>query len=166
MKKLISALLAAILCTCMMIPAMAAEPTFESTKNFIAVLDENDLAYTYRGMISTGEEHIVMENEDENFAYTINLYFNADGDCVNVFVWYIIEFEDEDFTGVLRVVNELNSAYKYTRFYIDESDNTVTCAMNIIVLDEDASGDIVLEALLRMASILKHAYPQLVMYNK
>ena len=107
-----------------------------------------------------------MEFDGEPVLDSINLYFNADGDCVNVFVWYIIEFEDEDFTGVLRVVNELNSAYKYTRFYVDETDNTVTCALTLILHDDNDAGDIVLEGLLRMASILKKAYPMLAVYGK
>lgn len=166
MKKLISALLAVMLCTSLLVPALAATPTYDLTKNFITVLDENNLAYTFTGTISTGEEHISMDNEDENFAYTLHIYCNADSDRATVFVWNIITFADEDFTNVLRTVNTLNSSYKYIRFYIDESDNTVTCAMNIILHDNDDSGDIVLEGLLRIASILKHAYPQLVQYNK
>lgn len=166
MKKLFSALLAVMLCTSLFLPAFAATPAFELTKNFISVLDENNLAYTFTGAISTGEEHVYMDNEDENFAYTLHIYFNEDNDRATVFVWNIITFADEDFTNVLRTVNTLNSSYKYIRFYVDESDNTVTCAMNIIVHDSNDSGDIVLEGLLRIASILKHAYPQLVEYNK
>jgi hypothetical protein len=91
-----------------------------------------------------------MENEDENFAYTINIYFHPDNDRACVYVWNIITFEDADFSRVLRVVNELNYTYKYTRFYVDETDNTVTCALTLILHDDADAGDIVLEGLLRM----------------
>lgn len=166
MKKLFAALLLAVMCMNLFAPALAETATFDTTRSFIEVLEENNLAYSYDGTASTGEEHISMANEDENFGYVLHIYFHEDNDRATVFVWNIITFADEDFSDVLRTVNELNYSYKYTRFYIDESDNTVTCAMNIILHDDDESGDIVLEGLLRIASILKHAYPQLETYNK
>lgn len=165
MKKLIAVLLLAVLCTGMMIPAVAETPAYDVTKSFVAVLNENDLAYTFNGKTNTGEEHIQMENEDEHFAYTINLFFHEDNDRASVYIWNIIEFADADFANVLRAVNELNYSYKYVRFYVDETDNTVTCAMNMILHDNTDAGDIVLEGLLRIASILKVAYPSLSVYN-
>lgn len=167
MKKLIAALLLAVMLASMFAPAMAEGPGYATTKSFIETLDQNELGYTFTGKsVSTGEEHIAMENEDENFAYTFHVYFNEDEDRATVFIWNIITFGDENFGNVLRAVNNLNYSYKYVRFYVDESDNTVTCAMNIILQDQDDAGDIVLEGLLRIASILKVAYPHLVEYNK
>lgn len=168
MKKLMVVLVLAVLCTSLLIPAMAETgvPTFATTKSFVEVLEANDLAYTFTGVVSTGDEHIYLDNEDDNFAYTFHVYFHEDSDLANVFIWNIITFEDKDFANVLRVVNELNYTYKYTRFYIDESDNTVTCAMSMILHDENDAGDIVLEGLLRVASILTRAYPPLAVYDK
>ncbi len=166
MKKLMAALLLAVLCTSLFVPALAEDPQFTATKSFLDVLDANDLGYNFTGISSSGEEHVYMDNEDENFAYTFHIYFHEDNDRANVYIWNIITFDDADFTNVLRVVNELNYSYKYTRFYIDESDNTVTCAMSIILHDENDTGDIVLEGLLRVASILKRAYPPLAVYDK
>ena len=169
MKKLIAALLTALMLVSLLVPALGeAEkgPMFTVTRNFTDLLDKENLSYTYTGTVSNGDEHVYLENEDENFAYTFNVYFHPDNDRAAVYVWYIIEFEDADFANVLRTVNKLNYSYKYTRFYVDESDNTVTCAMTIILHDDNDAGDIVLEGLLRMASILKEAYPLLAVYDK
>lgn len=165
MKKLIAALLLAVMCTGLFIPALAEMPAYDATKSFIAVLDEENLVYTFKGKSENGDEHILLENENENFAYEINVFFDEDNDCASVYVWYIIEFADADYADILYAVNELNYSYKYVRFYVDESDNTVTCAMNIILQDTGDAGDIVLEGLLRMASILKVAYPALKPYD-
>lgn len=165
MKKLITVLLLAVLCMGLSAPALAEVPSYEVTKSFVAVLEKNELAYEFEGKISNGEERISMFNRDENFSYTINIFFDEDNDQASVYVWNIITFADEDFANVLRVVNELNYSYKYIRFYADETDNTVTCAMNMILHDNDEAGDIILEGLLRIASILKVAYPPLGVYN-
>ena len=165
-KKWMAALLTVLLCISLISPALADGPQYASTRNFADLLEKENLSFTYTGIVSSGDEHIFLENEDENFAYTINVYFHPDNDRVAVYVWYLIDFEDENFGGVLRTVNQLNYSYKYTRFYADETDNTVTCAMTIILQDEDSAGDIVLEALMRMASILKMAYPELAVYDK
>ena len=166
MKKMIAALLLAVMCASLIVPGLAEGASFETTKSFIAMLEQEKLAYEFVGLDKSGEEHVFMENEDENFAYEINIYFNEDNDLASVYVWNIIHFEDADFVNVLRAVNELNYSYKYVRFYIDDSDNTVTCVMNLILHDNEAAGDIVLEGLMRVASILKVAYPTLGVYNK
>lgn len=169
MKKLTAILLLAALCAALCLPVLAeteTPPQFSTTKSFIAELEEEELAYTFHGVDEEGDEHVTMDNEDENFAYTINLYFDGNEELATIFIWNIIAFEDADFAHVLRAVNSLNYSYKYTRFYVDESDNTVTCTMNLILHDEDDAGDIVLEGLLRAASILKKAYPQLAPYKR
>ena len=167
MKKLIAALLLAVMLASLFVPAMAETPVYANTKNFLAVLEENDLAYEFAGMYAnTDEELILIDNEDENFAYTFQIYLNEDNDRATVFIFNIINFADENFGNVLRTVNNLNYSYKYIRFYVDESDNTVTCAMNIILHDNDSAGDIVLEGLLRAASILKNAYPQMSSFDR
>ncbi|MBQ2954710.1 MAG: YbjN domain-containing protein [Clostridia bacterium] len=166
MKKLIAALLLAVMCMSLTAPVLAETPAFETTKSFIAVLEADQLLYEFMGRITSGEEHVLLENEDNHFAYEINTYFHEDNDTALVYVWNIIHFEDADFVNVLRAVNELNYSYKYTRFYIEDVDNTVTCAMTIILHDNDTAGDVVLEALMRMASILNVAYPALSPYNK
>lgn len=165
-QKLLAALLAVLLCVSMLVPALGEEALYNTTRSFLELLDQENLSYNYAGTISDGEEHVFMENEDENFAYTINIYFHPDNDRTCAYVWNIITFEDADFSKVLRVVNELNYTYKYTRFYVDETDNTVTCALTLILHDDSDAGDIVLEGLLRMASILKKAYPMLAEYDK
>lgn len=169
MKKLTAILLLAALCAALRLPAFAeteTPPQFSTTKSFIAELEENDLAYAFHGVDKDGDERVTMNNKDENFAYTINIYFDENEEQATVFIWNIIAFEDADFVNVLRAVNNLNCSYKYIRFYVDESDNTVTCAMNLILHDEDDAGDIVLEGLLRAASILQKAYPQLAPYKR
>lgn len=164
MKKSLAVLLLVVISVCACVPAFA-DPQFSTTRDFLAVLEKENLSCHFNGLISTGEEHIAMANADENFAYDIDVYFHEDNDFVSVFVRYIIGFSDADFPNVLRVVNELNYSYKYVRFYVDESNNTVTCAMNIILQDAGDTGNIVLEGLLRMANILKVAYPKLAVYN-
>ena len=165
-ERLLAFLLAALLCMGAVTSALGEEAQYSTTKDFLELLDQENLSYHFAGTISSDEEYVFLDNEDENFAYTINVYFHPDNDRACAYVWNIITFEDADFANVLRVVNDLNYSYKYTRFYVDETDNTVTCALTLILHDDNDAGDIVLEGLLRMASILKNAYPMLVEYDK
>jgi len=60
----------------------------------------------------------------------------------------------------MQVCNDLNARYQFTCFYVEETDNTVTCSMNLIYRD-DHVGMVVTEATLYLQQILEAAYPSL-----
>lgn len=166
MKKTLALLLTLVLTISVCLPAMAATAQYPSTKAFLTTLDEADINYTVNGINENNYEEVSVANTDDNgFSYTIRLFFEDNNENCGIRVWNIIHFNDADFSKLLRICNTLNNDYKYISFSVDESDNTITASMDLIYRSHDI-GDIVLEAVLRMASILQDTYPQLAAFDK
>lgn len=165
MKKILAMLLLAALLLTSAMPALAVSAEYASTRAFLKVLDEADIIYTLVGVDDDGDELVRVANKDSNdYSYTINLYFDKDEMRCALRVWNVIEFKSSDTTNVLRACNELNARFKYLRFYVDTSDNTVTAAMDLIF--RDGAGEVTLEGLVRTAQILVDGRPTLLPYNK
>ena len=73
-------------------------------------------------------------------------------------LYYYLESAPEDkIADVLMVCNEMNSTYKWVKFYVD-SDNDITLQDDAI-LNVDNAGDETLELIVRMIDILKDTKP-------
>lgn len=165
MKKILSALLLLVMCAAACVPALAETAQFSSTRSFLSLLDEADMKYTVRGIDEDGDEYVTVKVSDENTAYTIYYFFESDQEHTAIFVWNLIEFDPADTLKVMQVCNTLNYEYNYSCFYVDETDNTVTCSMNLIYRD-DGVGLVVTEATLYLMEIIEVAYPSLAVYAK
>lgn len=166
MKKLICLVISAVLfCTLCCTTALAVGAKYQNTKRFVQLLDEIDIRYTIGG-VEDNAECVTVKNRDDKSSYTIFYYFDQDEEEVGLRVWNFIDFSNSDYNRVLRAVNDLNSRYKFITFCVDDTDNSVTAEMDLIVRNDSCAGDIVLEATLRMAQILEDAYDTLGEYAK
>lgn len=162
MKRLLGLMIAVVLCLSLMCSsALAISAAYSSTQAVADKLDELEIVYTLVGVTDSGVEVLKVPYGD----YTIFFLFDEDLDLTSIRIWNIITFDDADLSKVLRSVNALNIDYKFTKFCVDEDDNTVSCEMDIIHRDKDVA-DIVLEGLLHMLSILKHAEEALSVYDR
>ena len=166
MKKLIALLMTVLMVLAMTTPALAVGATFANTSSFLDVMDEKGFIYTLVGVDEDGDEKVTVEDVCENFSATIRLYFSPENDLVDLYTWEIIAFDDEDLADVLLAVNQANCDYRYVRFYVDMSDNTVSADMNVIVREDENAGEIVLEAAGHMANIMDEVYETLASYAK
>ena len=141
-------------------PPEATEVAYASTKAFLDKLDAEYFTYTLRGVDDDNDERVSLTIEGEETSYGFIYFFNNDLQHTNIRVWYLIEFDPADLLNVVQACNELNYNYNYARFYVDESDNTVTVSMDLIYKLEDA-GEVVWEATRRMTNIINEAYPTL-----
>ena len=166
MKKILSLLLVAVLTIGFCTAAYAVAASYYSTQAFLAELDEKGITYTVVGLDEDNDEKVKVNNTDDNgFSYTINYFFDDQQENCSLIVWNIINYDDVDLAKVLRVCNSLNKDYKYIRFYVDESDNTVTAQYDSIFRTNDID-EILWEATLYMVDILEEAYPTLAVYDK
>ena len=101
--------------------------------------------------------------DDNGYSYTMCFFFENNEENAAIRVWDIITYSDADFSKVLRVCNALNTEYKYVNFNAEESDNTVTAAVDFIFRNNDV-GPIIKEGLLHLVNILEDAYPRLSVY--
>lgn len=165
MKKLLATLLMLVLCISMGSAASGEEAAFATTRSFLEMLEEAEIAYVNRGLDEDGDEHIVAADPDKNISYTIHYFFEEDQQHTSVFVWNIITFDPEDTLRVMHLCSSLNYDYNYTCWYVDETDNTVTCSMNLIYRDDNV-GQVVTEATVYLMRIIESAYSALSVYDQ
>ena len=165
MKQIVAVLLVCLLCMSLLAPALAEPAKYATTRAFLAMMDEAEMTYTNRGLDVDNDEHIVIANPDKSISYTIHYFFEEDLEHTSMFAWNIITFDPADTLRVMYVCNSLNYDYNYTCWYVDETDNTVTCSMNLIYRDDNV-GQVVTEATVYMMKIIEAAYPSLSPFNK
>lgn len=167
MKKMLSLLLAALMMIALCLPAGAEGPALSSTLEFIRVLEAEGLKYSYHGTDDDGDEVITVGfDNDQGFSYNIAFFFKPHNHSCSIRAWEVIKIDPADTAAVMRVCNNLNYTYRFTRFYVDETDYTVTIAIDPVYRENGSTGDVVLEYMARLCNILDDAYPTLAPYAK
>ena len=159
MKKLLCTVLALVLCFALCsAPALAASATIPTAKAFCAALDEADIVYTCKGLDSDGDDMIEIEMTSEEAPdYTLSYIFSADCQDTYLRIYYLIDVPEEDLAAALLTCNELNYDYRFARFYLDTTDNTVTLAMDILHTEE-TSAELMLQATIYACSLYEIGY--------
>ena len=147
--------------------ALALSATYQNTKTVTEKFDSEGLFYTVLGIDSdNNKEYVAFKNESDAGEYTILISFKENNEEVNLRIFNIISYSDADFSKLLRTVNSMNYKYKWVRFYLDETDNTLTASMDLVVRPGDQVGDIVIDAMIHMTNVLDAAYESFSIYAK
>ena len=167
MKRTVSLLLALVLLLCMTVPALAVPSgvQYDSTRQFLQILDEEDILYAWRGLDSDNDEKITISYTLLDDEVTLYLYFEEGNEHCSIRLWDMIEFDESMLTAMYAVCNALNSTYKYCTFYVDDGYYSVTVSMDLIFREQNA-GDVCFEALVRFANICDDAAETLIEYVK
>lgn len=157
MKRMFALLLSAVLVMALAVPAAATEaqePVYISTQSFIDELESNDLKYTYYGVTDNGYEEVYVSFSSDNYdTIGCDIFFTTDSNAVHVYVWNLVDVTaNKNFA--LNVMNQLNSDYLYAKFYLDESDNTVTCEMEGFYLSNKDAGAIAYTIMMKLVEII------------
>lgn len=166
MKKLVSLFLVCCLMATILPMAFAdGAGVYSSTRKFLEALTEHDLSYYYKGINDNDQERVEVSIGGDNFDYTINCFFYEDNDTFGMRIWNIIEYHKADFTHVLSACNDLNNEWRYVKFYCDESDNTVTAAIDGVLLNDANDGELAYQYLVKLGIITDDGYPTLSPYH-
>lgn len=142
--------------------ALAVTAAYSTTQEFLNVLEKEDIRYSIKAIDKDGDEPVSIDwGNNQIFKY----FFSEDMETTSLRVWNIITYNDIDLIKVLRVCNSLNCNYRYVCFSVDETDNTITAAIDIIHRQNDV-GEIVWEATLHMINIIDDGYQLLSVYDK
>lgn len=169
MKKVIVFLLTLSLLTAALIaPAFAVSPKYENTRAFLELLDANDIMYTLIGVDDDGDEKVTIDNRSDAIpkGYTIRLFFSEENDEVSLRVWNLVDFDADNLGLVLKAVNQANYDYKYVRFYVDESDYSITASIDDVVRANTDTADIILDSLLDLVDVMDVVYPSISIFEK
>lgn len=162
LKKSVAGLLVLALFLSMNVFASAVNVQYATTEEFLKVLREEEVKYSYRG---------VDEDEDEEVtvAYTgdycddifIRIFFSQSLDSVSMRFWNIVDFDKANYTDVLKIVNELNADYKFVKFVVDTNDWSVGAELDVPLREGEDAARIAYDALLAIVKISDMAYPDL-----
>lgn len=157
MKKMFALLLSVVLVMALAVPAAATEaqePVYISTQSFIDELESNDLMYTYCGVTDSGHEEVYVSFSSDNYdTIGFDIFFTADSNAVRVYAWNLVNVTASK-NFALNVMNKLNSEYLYAKFFLDESDNTVTCEMEGFYLANKDAGAIAYTIMMNLVEII------------
>lgn len=161
MKKIVSVLLVLALC-CAFLTAGAVEAEYSNAKKFLKYLDGIGIKYTVLGVDDSYEQiKIANTDSDIDVSYNINLLFSDDNELVSIRVWNLIDFSASNLTKAYRICNGLNYDYRYTKFYVDETDNSITVSYDVICREDDTMTDLVWEGIIHVVNIIAKGYPDI-----
>ena len=114
---------------------------YSTTREFLYVLDQEDIIYSYKGIDSDGDERVTLDYSIADRDFTLQLWFSSDCDDVALRVWDVITFTDSEKATVQSLCDTLNGKYRFTNF-CTEYDNTVSLMADFI-LPVSGSGEVV-----------------------
>ena len=169
MKKLIALLLALML---LALPALAetAEepytPTNPNTLQFLAALDANEMYYSDVWLYGT-DECLYLDFDFENIGavYSVYVHFVEDKPLVRMYVYNLIDFDEANLAEVYRACSDANWESWATRFYVDESDFSVTAEVDVDLFGEE-NGVMSFEGLYNIVTSCNNAYETFAPYAK
>lgn len=152
-RKIALLLIPALLCLSCAALAEDSAPQYAATKDFVAVLEANDLKYSYGGIDDDKDESIRISYSDDDFESIIFYIFVSDDSAqVSIRGWNLLTASSGK-SYALNTVNELNNKYKFAKFTFDESDNTVSVELDGY-LSEDHPGEVIYKMMRALLNIL------------
>ena len=156
MKKMMRTVLALALAAILLCaPALAKSATYANAQDFVRELEAIGVTdYTIMGIDSNGDDILVLDYSGDYWDYSIRYYFTEDEDLVLIRIWNLMEFDASEVDAAKIAANEANYDYKIARFYVDESDNTLTCSYDLITREGASVGECVLDATAYLINII------------
>ncbi len=91
---------------------------------------------------------------------SVDILLIFQGNSVSIRSFRLFSVPEEKKDKIYEVCSDMNSKFRWVKFYVDDEDNTVTVADDAILLPESAGAE-VFELMMRMAGIIDQAYPEL-----
>jgi len=125
---------------------------------FMSECDRVGLKYRESRDLDDGGSLVVCGvNGKNNARYDVVYIFDKDGASVSMRVFGLLAYPDEKWAPMLDVVNELNGAYRWLKFFAKDDKINAQCDA---VINDETSGKICVELLLRTMKIVDDVYPR------
>ena len=108
-----------------------------------------------------GKDNLLLLNiKAENLEMKVIMDFTEDGGYVTIKIYNLCKFPADKTNQMYKLCSELNKEYKWAKFYVDESDNTLT-AQDDAIIQLDTCGAECYELSARLVLIVDEAYPKM-----
>lgn len=132
-----------------------------STQQFVTTMDAKGVKYTYQGTTESGKDRLVLRYSGDNVSsMTLQFFFDADCESVAIRVFDLVKFPAEKLNNMYAAVNAVNNRFRFAKFCIDTSDNTIQAELDTPFRSYDV-GEICMELTARTVDICDKAYPDL-----
>ena len=145
--------------------AVPGNVQYSATRRFLEQLDEKEIDYTYTGVDSDNRERITMKFKANDILISVQLFFFDDNEQCGMRVWNLIDFNASDLNEMYKVCNDLNTAYKFVSFTVDEDDNSITASEDLI-FSLSSADEVCIEGLARCVDVCSQAMETLKKYMK
>ena len=125
---------------------------YSTTREFLYILDQEDISYNYKGIDSEGDECVTLDYSIADRDFTLRLWFSSDCEDAALRVWDVLTFTDSEKATVQSLCDMLNGKYRFANFFT-EYDNTVSLRADFI-LPVSGSGEVVLDGVLLAVLVL------------
>lgn len=108
-----------------------------------------------------GKDNLLLLNiRAENLELKVLMDFTEDGKYVTIKIYNLCKFPADKTNQMYKLCSELNKEYKWAKFYVDESDNTLT-AQDDAIIQLDTCGAECYELSARLVLIVDEVYPRM-----
>ena len=136
--------------------------TYTATKYFIKALKDHDIKYTYHGLNQSDNDRITSRWTIAGRTVELTIIIPPTEDIFNIYAWNLIDFDPSNRSAVLQACNEENFNWKFTCFYVDDNDNSVTVSANMPLSESQDTGTAGYDLFDRFLSILEDALPNFI----
>lgn len=136
--------------------ALAATAEYKTTQQFIDYLEQKNVKYTLKGVVSDNNERVDVSFSLDNFdSATCAIFFRSSNHAVSFRIWDIVKASAGK-NYILATLNQLNSSYKYAKFVLDEEDSTIQAELDMYI-DEDHSAECVYDTMIILLDVIDDA---------
>ncbi len=95
---------------------------------------------------------------DNREGIKVIMHFDDDSEGVKVRAYDVAKFPEAKKPEMYELCNQLNKDYRWIKFYVDDSDNTITAEEDAII-QLDTCAQEVLQCCIQLVNIVDDAYP-------
>ncbi|MCR5136250.1 MAG: YbjN domain-containing protein [Oscillospiraceae bacterium] len=107
------------------------EGKYDVTRFLRKALNENGVKYSY--YVDNNGNDCISSSWTLNYLTAVVKIFIPDDNHIDFRVWNLIDFTDDNILNVMVRCNALNSEYRYAKFFLDNSDNSVSVYADLVL---------------------------------
>ena len=146
--------------------------TYVSTKRYLSLLEQKNLSVNtiLPPEEENGKERVIVDlkttsENGDSFTYSLTAIFNSSNDRVQFYIWNLINYDAADRGAVQEICGSLNSSWQWLKFYVDDSDNSVTANYTLPLAEDAPMTSLMWDAVLQIDDVLGYAYDDLLPYQ-
>ena len=129
----------------------------KTAEKFLAEMDRLGLKYKEANDLPDGKTVVTVGWEREMTQYDVSLFFFEDGKSLTLRIFRLFTVPVDKRLDILEQMNTFNRDYRWVKFFVDK-ENRASLQIDAIA-DEETSGKIPLELMLRTNTIIDSTYP-------